>query len=70
MAFITAPARSKGFTFNPIAAIWNGLMALAENNPRLKAAEALHRLSDEELAKRGLRRQDIATYVFADCYWV
>lgn len=71
MAYITANAQPrKTIFFNPFAAIWNGLIAIAEKNTRLKMAEALHKLSDAELAERGLRRQDIAMYVFSDCYWI
>ena len=45
-------------------AIGNGLIAMAEANPRLKQAEALQRLSDEELGKLGMKREDIPMHVF------
>jgi hypothetical protein len=65
----TVMATSAG---NPIirAFSWVGnlLVKMAEANPRMRQAEALAALSDQDLAKRGLRRQDIAMHVFGD--WI
>ncbi len=55
---------------NPFAAIFKALVYIAENNPQMKQVQALAELSDEQLAKRGLERQDIVRHVFADRYWL
>jgi hypothetical protein len=54
----------------PFNAIGNALIRLAESNSRVKEANHLNGLSDAELAKRGIRRSDIAHHVFKDVYYV
>lgn len=49
--------------------IGNALYTLAMTDSRLRQSEALHALSDAELAERGLRRDEIARYVFNDVFW-
>ena len=47
------------------------LTVMAESssvNQRLRKVYALQALSDEELAKRGIRREDIVRNVFSDMY--
>lgn len=39
---------------------------IALSNPRLRQIERLSALSDEQLAARGLRREDIVRHVFRD----
>jgi len=41
-----------------------------EANGRVAQIEALQRLTDEELAAKDLRREDIARYVFRDLFYV
>ena len=48
------------------AAIGNALILAAEANPRMKRVQALQRMSDEELAERGIKREDIVRIVFQD----
>jgi uncharacterized protein YjiS (DUF1127 family) len=71
MAHITHEAAPRG---NMIAEFFNGLIEglarIAESNHRLKEVERLNALSDEALAKRGLRREDIARHVFRDVFYV
>ncbi len=50
----------------PFIAIGNGLVTLAENSDRMKKVAKLNAMSDEELAKRGLSREDVVRHVFAD----
>ncbi len=50
----------------PFRAVWNFLVAVGEANARVHRIEALQRLSDAELARRGIRREDIVRHVFAD----
>ncbi|MGR3662688.1 MAG: DUF1127 domain-containing protein [Paracoccaceae bacterium] len=48
------------------AAIWRGLIVIAEANPRLKKLEYLTSLSDDELAAKGMKRENMVQYVFND----
>lgn len=50
----------------PLRAVWDFLVAVGEANSRVYRIEALQRLSDAELARRGIRREDIIRHVFAD----
>ncbi|SFT33859.1 DUF1127 domain-containing protein [Sedimentitalea nanhaiensis] len=58
---------------NPIsrifAAIGNALVLMSTSNDRMRQVDALQALSDEDLAKRGLKRDEIARYVFNDVFW-
>ncbi|EPX84813.1 hypothetical protein [Salipiger mucosus] len=47
-----------------LARIFDGLVALAEANPRLKKAEKLLAMSDAELEARGIRRDEIVQHGF------
>ena len=42
------------------------LADIAEKNPQLRRVRALQALSDQELATRGLKRDEIVHHVFAD----
>ncbi|EBA10345.1 hypothetical protein [Sagittula stellata] len=71
MAHIThesAPRR------NVLADMFNGMMEglarIAESSHRMKELERLQAMSDEQLAKRGLKREDIARHVFRDVMYV
>ena len=44
------------------------LVRIGEANPRMRAMQKLAALSDEELAQRGLRRQDIINHLFPGHY--
>ena len=73
MAQITtnAPATSWSFSLSGIfRSIGNGLIQLTEANSRVRRAEALHAMNDEELAKMGLKREDIARHVFGDLFFI
>ncbi|MBV1895052.1 MAG: DUF1127 domain-containing protein [Rhodobacteraceae bacterium] len=52
------------------AAIGNGLVSMGENSSRYRQVQALHALSDAELAERGIERENIVRVVFADVYWM
>ena len=51
-----------------LSAIFNGLINVAEANPRYRRIQPLQALSDEQLAKKGLRREDIVMHVFG--HWM
>lgn len=48
----------------PFQAIGNALIYLAESNYRVKQLEDLAALTDEQLAARGLKREEIVLKVF------
>lgn len=52
------------------SAIGHTLVAIGEANPRMRRIEALQRLTDEQLAAKGLRRDDIVRHVFGDVYYL
>ncbi|WP_121061535.1 DUF1127 domain-containing protein [Chachezhania antarctica] len=52
------------------SAIGNGLVVMAENNSKMKQIRALEALSDADLAKRGIKREDIARHVLSPGYWI
>lgn len=54
----------------PFVALGNTLVAMGEANTRTRESNFLHSLSDKELAKRGLKREDIALHVFGDQLYV
>ncbi|WP_216671253.1 hypothetical protein [Mangrovicoccus sp. HB161399] len=49
---------------NAFAAFGRGLVWMAEANPRFKELEKLQRMTDAELAERGLRREKLVEHVF------
>lgn len=46
------------------------LVQIAANNPRMRKVTYLQNLSDEQLAERGLRRDQIVRHVFADSMYI
>jgi len=66
---LDAPRTQPG---NPItrtlSAIGRFMMRSAENNPRVRELAALSALSDAELERRGVKREDIALRVFGS--WI
>lgn len=54
----------------PFRALGRFFIAIAEQNARLQQVERLQAKSDDELAKLGLKRDDIVRHVFRDLYYV
>ncbi len=52
------------------ATLGNALVSIGEANSKLRQVEALQALSDEELARRGIKREDIVRTVFVNTGWV
>lgn len=52
--------------------VWFGKLAItvAENNRYARHMQHLSDLSDEQLAARGIKREDIALHVFKDLYYI
>lgn len=51
---------------SPFRAIGNFLVLIMENNSRVQLVERLNAMSDEQLAAKGIKRDDIVRYVFRD----
>jgi len=51
-----------------VGAIFTGLVNVSEANPRYLQIQKLQALSDEQLAKKGLKREDIVMHVFG--HWM
>jgi hypothetical protein len=66
-SFIESVADRIGGTF---AAIGRAFVTATEANSRIDRVQALNALSDEELAARGIRRDQIVHHVFRDLYYV
>ena len=66
----TASASHAGERRGIFTRIFDGLVAIAENNHRVRRVQYLSRLSDAELEARGLKRDDIARHVFSDVFYV
>ncbi|WP_116082733.1 DUF1127 domain-containing protein [Tropicimonas sp. IMCC34011] len=50
----------------PFRAFGRFLVSIGESNARLRRVQELQNLTDAQLAKRGLTRDDIVRYVFRD----
>lgn len=48
----------------PFAAIFNAMVMVGEASSRSQETQFLYSLSDEDLAARGLKREDIVRHVF------
>ncbi|EPX75943.1 DUF1127 domain-containing protein [Salipiger mucosus] len=72
MAFLTATDRhhSEPLLSRILSGIGNAIVAVGEANPRLRRVEKLQRMSDAQLAERGIRREDIVRHVFHDVYYL
>lgn len=53
-----------------LSAIGGAFLSMGTATAKARQVEALMALSDEELADRGLRRDQIARFVFSDSFWV
>ena len=48
----------------------DGLARIMENHPQTRQLEKLNRMSDEELAARGVTRHDVIRHIFRDRYYL
>lgn len=73
MADITAhstnPARRSGIRA-VLAAVADFFETAASANSRVRRVQYLQSLTDEELAQRGMKREEIVHRVFSDLYYV
>ncbi|MCO8145551.1 DUF1127 domain-containing protein [Rhodovulum tesquicola] len=58
---------STGSIFSTLIA---ALVRVMEHHPRTRQIERLNALSDEDLAARGLTRQDVVRHIFRDRYYL
>ena len=74
MAYITAtPAAGKSVTdrfMSVLNRMGNGLIAMAEARNDVREIRALQSLSDEQLAARGLKRDEIVQTVLGSRYYL
>ncbi|MEL6519807.1 MAG: DUF1127 domain-containing protein [Pseudomonadota bacterium] len=63
------PSKTTSIT-SIFSVIFFWLVRLSENNPISREIEELSKLSDEELAARGLKRSDIAHKVLGNRIWL
>lgn len=74
MAHTTVNAPASASVLDGISRVFNSffsvLVRLGESSAKARQINALMELSDAELEARGLKREDIARYVFQNCYWV
>lgn len=61
---------SRSFFSGLIEALSNGLDLYIDSVSRSRQVEALHRKSDAELARMGLKREDIVRHVFRDKLYI
>ncbi|MEP4036583.1 MULTISPECIES: DUF1127 domain-containing protein [unclassified Pseudophaeobacter] len=54
----------------PFTALGKGLIAIAEANSRSQTLNSLMAMSDAELTKRGLKRDQLVHHVFSDSYYL
>lgn len=73
MAHINAPYTTTAPT-SPLAGLGNrilsALTAIAEANPRMREMERLSAKSDADLAKMGLKREEIVRHVLRDSLYI
>ena len=58
----------RGFFSSMINGIWNMMMVIGESNSMTRRIAELQDLTDEQLAQRGLKREDIVRHVCA--HWL
>jgi len=54
----------------PFTALGKGLIAIADANSRSQTLDTLMAMSDTELSKRGLKRDQLVHHVFSDSYYL
>lgn len=67
---ISAGTSGKSLVSRFFGAIIDGLVAMGESDPRFKKLNKLAAMSDEELARRGLRRDQIAREVLGGTFYI
>lgn len=73
MADITANTVDTGasnFFLRFLNKIWDGLVYIGESSARARALRELSEMSDEDLAKLGLTREDVIKRVFSDGLYI
>ncbi|GAA0288636.1 P-loop NTPase family protein [Rhodovulum strictum] len=59
-----------GRTGSILSTVLDALVRVMEHHPRTRQIERLNALSDEDLAARGLTRQDVVRHIFRDRYYL
>jgi uncharacterized protein YjiS (DUF1127 family) len=62
--------KSPSFFANLMGAVARWFVNVTEANWRIREAERLNAMSDDMLASKGIKREDIARHVFRDVMWL
>ena len=62
----TTLGQSNNIVLRALRSVWAGMIYLSEANSTAKALSAVAELSDEQLAKRGLTREDAVRRVLVE----
>ena len=54
----------------PFAAFGRAVVRMAERHPCMRQIEKLNNTSDEELAARGLTRDDVVRHIFRERFYI
>jgi uncharacterized protein YjiS (DUF1127 family) len=60
----------RGFFSGVLDGLTRGMSQVVEANSRIREVERLQAMSDDALAAKGIRRDDIVRHVFRDLYWL
>lgn len=58
------------FITKSVSGVWNFLISISESNARMRQVQQLNAMSDDDLAKKGLKREDIVRHIFSDVIYL
>ncbi|MHC0053983.1 DUF1127 domain-containing protein [Actibacterium sp. D379-3] len=59
------------FSFTSVfSGFGRAIVRMMENNPRMRQIEELNNTSDEDLAARGVSREDVVRHIFRDRLYI
>jgi uncharacterized protein YjiS (DUF1127 family) len=62
--------QKSSFLANLIEGLTRGMGQVMDANSRIREVERLQMLSDESLAAKGIKREEITRHVFRDVFWL
>ncbi|WP_292286400.1 DUF1127 domain-containing protein [Marivita sp.] len=66
----TFQGQKPSFLANLIEGLTRGMGQVMDANSRIREVERLQMLSDESLAAKGIKREEITRHVFRDVFWM
>ena len=74
MAFTTTHQQERNSVLGGIAragiAVFEALARMGERSPQMRRISALSAMTDEQLAERGLKRENIVQHVLGDRFYI